>query len=77
MRNFKWMIGLMVVALLLGTSALAAYHHEGERDADKFLDACPAKAGTKLDNCNLCHSGGSYVNSNGATRPTDMMALET
>ncbi len=67
MRHFKWTIWLLVVSLLLGTSAFAAYHHEGERDADKFLDAYPAKAGTKLDNCNLCHSGGSYVNSNGKT----------
>jgi hypothetical protein len=25
------------------------------------------KAGTKLDNCNLCHRGGSYVNSKGKT----------
>jgi hypothetical protein len=65
MRHFKWTIGLLVVSLLLGTPAFAAYHHEGERDADKFLDAYPAKAGTKLDNCNLCHSGGSYINSKG------------
>jgi hypothetical protein len=67
MKTFKGTIGLVVVSLLLGTSALAAYHHEGERDADKFLDAYPAKAGTKLDNCNLCHSGGSYVNAKGNT----------
>ena len=67
MRKFKWTTGLLIVLLLLGTSAFAAYHHEGERDADKFLDAYPAKAGTKLDNCNLCHSGGSYVNSKGST----------
>lgn len=67
MRNFKWTIGFWVVSFLLGASAHAAYHHEGERDADKFLDAYPTKAGTKLDNCNLCHSGGSYVNSKGKT----------
>lgn len=40
--------------------AYAAYHHEGERDADKFLAAYPDMAGTKLDNCALCHSGGEY-----------------
>ena len=51
----------------MGSSAYAAYHHEGERDADKLLDAYPAKTGTKLDNCNLCHSGGAYVNSKGRT----------
>jgi hypothetical protein len=55
------------VSLLGATSAQCAYHHEGEKDADKFLQAYPAKAGTKLDNCNLCHSGGSYVNSKGKT----------
>jgi hypothetical protein len=58
---------LVVVFILLGaTSAYCAYHHEGERDADKFLAAYPAKAGTKLDNCKLCHSGGSYLNSKDA-----------
>jgi hypothetical protein len=67
MRKFKWTTGLMIVLLLLGTSAFAAYHHEGERDADKFLDAYPTKAGTKLDNCNLCHRGGSYVDSKDKT----------
>lgn len=63
MRCFKWMIGLMMVSLFTGATALAAYHHEGEVDADKFLSAYPDKAGTKLDNCNLCHRGGSYINS--------------
>ncbi len=48
---------LMVVAL---PSAFAAYHHEGEKDAGKFLSAYPEKAGTKLDHCALCHTGGSY-----------------
>ena len=58
---------LIVFALVLvsATAALAAYHHEGERDADKFLSAYPDAAGTKLDHCALCHSGGSYENSKG------------
>ena len=60
---FLWMAGLLFYATWAG----AAYHHEGERDANKFLEAYPAKAGTKLDNCNLCHAGGSYVNSKGKT----------
>ncbi|RJP96261.1 MAG: hypothetical protein C4518_00310 [Desulfobacteraceae bacterium] len=46
----------------LATAAFAAYHHEGEKDADKFLSACPDAAGTKLDHCALCHSGGEYEN---------------
>jgi hypothetical protein len=44
------------------TVAFAAYHHEGERDADKFLTAYPAAAGSKLDHCALCHCGGEYEN---------------
>jgi hypothetical protein len=67
MRTLKWISGLLIVSLLLGAPVYAAYHHEGERDADKFLEAYPDKAGTKLDNCNLCHRGGSYVNSKGKT----------
>jgi hypothetical protein len=45
----------------------AAYHHMGEIDSGIFLSIYPDKAGTKLDNCNLCHSGGSYVDSKGKT----------
>ncbi len=41
--------------------ATAAYHHAGEADAPNFLLAYPDKAGTKLDSCSLCHSGGSYT----------------
>lgn len=67
MKRFKVMVGLMAALALMVSSAFAAYHHEGERDADKFLTAYPAKAGTKVDNCNLCHGGGSYVNSKGKT----------
>jgi hypothetical protein len=62
MHQLKWVSGLLVVLVLVGSSAFAAYHHEGERDADKFLEAYADKAGTKVDNCSLCHSGGSYVN---------------
>lgn len=50
--------------------AFAAYHHEGERDAEKFLTAYPDAAGTKLDHCALCHSGGQYENKKG-----EMVAL--
>ena len=68
MKAYKFSMGLAVLFLLLGaTAAYCAYHHEGERDADKFLSVYPAKIGTKLDNCNLCHRGGSYVNSQGRT----------
>jgi hypothetical protein len=68
MRAFKFSMGLAVALMLSwATSAYCAYHHEGERDADKFIAAYPAKAGTKLDNCNLCHRGGSYIDSKNKT----------
>jgi hypothetical protein len=67
MKTVKWIIGLATALSLMGSAAFAAYHHEGERDADNFTAAYPDKIGTKLDNCNLCHSGGSYVNYKGKT----------
>jgi hypothetical protein len=39
----------------------AAYTHEGELDSPKFHTVNPQTAGTKLDDCALCHRGGSYV----------------
>ncbi len=39
----------------------AAYMHEGEIDSPKFHNIYPQTSGTKLDDCALCHSGGSYV----------------
>ena len=65
----KRFIAMLTVILLLAASSMvwAAYHHEGEQDAEKFLQAYPNKVGTKLDHCALCHSGGSYVNSRGRT----------
>lgn len=50
---------------LISGFAWAAYHHMGESDAPKFLAAHPAAAGTKLDNCALCHRGGTYTQANG------------
>ena len=47
--------------LFLSSIVWSAYHHMGEADAPKFLSVYPNKAGTKLDQCTLCHSGGSYV----------------
>jgi len=49
-----------IFSLLSATAAFSAYHHEGERDADKFLSVYPEKVGTKLDPCALCHTGGAY-----------------
>ncbi len=64
----KFVVMLTCLMLLAASSMVwAAYHHQGEQDAEKFLQAYPDKAGTKLDHCALCHSGGSYVNSRGRT----------
>ncbi|PKN65742.1 MAG: hypothetical protein CVU57_09280 [Deltaproteobacteria bacterium HGW-Deltaproteobacteria-15] len=56
------MIGLILAATGL---AFGAYHHMGEDDSGAFLAVYPDKTGTKLDSCNLCHSGGQYTNSKG------------
>jgi hypothetical protein len=45
---------------LLPGRADCAYHHPGDTDSGVFLDAFPDKAGTKLDSCTLCHTGGTY-----------------
>lgn len=52
--------GFAISVLLLASAAFTAYHHEGEMDAEKFLEVYPDKAGTKLDHCALCHGGGEY-----------------
>lgn len=58
-------IRIAVIAGLMGLFLMPAvgfpaYHHEGEKDAEKFLSAYPDKRGTKLDHCATCHAGGSY-----------------
>lgn len=57
---------LFLVLVALSSIALAAYHHAGEQDAPKFQQVYPGKAGTKLDNCALCHTGGTVIK-NGKT----------
>lgn len=57
------MVSICCIFIFISMSAVtafSAYHHEGEMDADKFLTVYPDKAGTKLDHCALCHSGGKY-----------------
>ncbi len=51
---------ILALIFLSAATVMAAYHHEGEKDADKFLSAYPDTAGTKLDHCALCHSSGKY-----------------
>jgi hypothetical protein len=54
-------LGIILVVSLVAARAWSAYYHAGESDAPKFLAAYPDKAGSKLDQCNTCHTGGSYV----------------
>jgi hypothetical protein len=65
---------LFVAILLAGWSiaagiASAAYHHAGEADKDPsyFLNVYPDKAGTKLDNCATCHTGGTVTSGSKTT----------
>jgi hypothetical protein len=53
---------LCLVLASLSSVTLAAYNHAGEQDAPIFLQVYPGKAGTKLDNCALCHTAGTVVN---------------
>ena len=56
---------ILITAIVFISPALlfAAYNHEGEADAAKFIEIYPEKAGTKLDHCALCHTGGEYEQS--------------
>lgn len=56
---------VVVILILCAATAFSAYHHEGERDSANFSQVYPDKAGTKLDQCALCHSGGKYEKSEG------------
>jgi hypothetical protein len=60
MRKLIVILGILTILGFSASYIGAAYHHEGENDSDKFLSAYPDKAGTKLDHCALCHSGGEY-----------------
>ncbi|MEJ2154108.1 MAG: hypothetical protein P8X96_02135 [Desulfobacteraceae bacterium] len=68
MNQFKWAYWILgaILSLVVAMGAEAAYDHGGaDTDSAKFLEIHPDKAGTKLDSCALCHSGGTYVNSKG------------
>ncbi len=63
MRAKLWIVLALFALVLVAGRGLAAYHHEGESDAANFLSVYPEAAGTKLDHCALCHTGGSYEKS--------------
>jgi len=55
----KGRIACLAVLSLAALVAFAAYHHQGERDSANFTHVHPTKSGGKLDQCALCHSGGT------------------
>lgn len=60
MRKRIIIVSIIVVLIMSSTMVFAAYHHAGEVDSASFLKIYPKKAGTKLDHCALCHTGGTY-----------------
>lgn len=61
MRSKRFLTaGVSLLALLLATTAWGAYHHGGDTDSDVFRLVYPGTAGTKLDSCAACHTGGKY-----------------
>lgn len=66
MRRVNWLgVTMLLFFFSLGFVALgagsgrAAYYHMGEIDSPNFAAVYPDRVGTKLDSCNLCHSGGA------------------
>lgn len=48
--------------VLISIPVIAAYRaHGSDSDSNAFLAAYSSAAGTKLDNCYLCHTGGTYA----------------
>ena len=60
MRKLSFVFGLFIMIIGIGSAVFSAYHHVGEVDSPNFLAQYPEKAGTKLDHCVTCHTGGEY-----------------
>ncbi len=65
MKKIAAVAGAIFMVMLMVSVVLSAYHHEGEMDSQYFVAQYPDRAGTKLDHCALCHSGGQYENNKG------------
>lgn len=39
--------------------------HESDKDANNFVSVYPASVGTRLDDCQTCHGGGTFTDSKG------------
>jgi hypothetical protein len=59
-RNWLMATGI-ILSIFIALTCYAAYNHNGDTDSQHFRDVYPQVAGTKLDSCTTCHSGGSYV----------------
>lgn len=62
-------VALFIFLIAAASAATAAYQHAGDADNDArvFLNVYPNAAGTKLDNCALCHGGGVYTSGGKST----------
>ncbi len=61
MKRLFLVLAASIAVLCMSPSAgLCEYHHGGESDSPKFLAVYPDKAGSKLDSCSSCHTGGLY-----------------
>ena len=60
MKKCAAIMGAVFMVVVTVSVVLSAYHHEGEIDSQHFVAQYPDKAGTKLDHCALCHTGGQY-----------------
>ncbi|NNF98716.1 MAG: hypothetical protein HKM93_05005 [Desulfobacteraceae bacterium] len=72
MRYCRIALLSVLVVLTSVPVSLAAYHHMGDTDSDIFRDVYPAVAGTKLDSCAVCHTGGRYEKYPGSNKWVDM-----
>jgi hypothetical protein len=60
-------VGFVLLMLTAAPFALAAYSsHQNDQDISSFLSVYPFAKSTKLDDCSLCHPGGS-ITSGGKT----------
>ncbi|MBW1733170.1 MAG: hypothetical protein JRJ09_04210 [Deltaproteobacteria bacterium] len=60
MKKVLLTVSAVLVVIFAISPAMSAYHHEGESDSPNFLALYPSTAGTKLDHCATCHTGGEY-----------------
>lgn len=65
MKKLVLLCFLAAAVAVWSGAAIAAYHHMDEKDAPRFLQAYPDKAGTKLDDCALCHRGNTFTTKKG------------